>query len=190
MTTNNERTIMEAERLWHKRLSDFEVYDRIEFKVIPRYKTSGLSGDEWRQHVEVTFFFKGKEVKSFGCRDMQIALALAGGRVITWSDEGIADEILAMEKAGLCDQPSCEKPSVGRLRIKEEFGDRGEKLEQKEGPSGYYRQFCKTHIRRGDCSREDSDDNYIPLDGVDADASSNLMESPSAFGGVFKMPEP
>jgi hypothetical protein len=124
--------------------------------------------------------FKGIEVRSFGCRDMQIALALAGGRIIEWSDEGIDDKILAAEDAGICDQPSCAKPSVGRLLIKEAFSDRGDKLH----PDDYqhrnaYRQFCKTHIRRGDCSREDCDDNYEPLDGATADDSTNTQESPS-----------
>ena len=174
----------------HKRLSDWEWYDRIEFKVIPRYKTSGLSGDEWRQHVEVTFFHKGTEVRSFGCHDMSIALALASGRMVEWSDEGVPDVILKMESDGICDQPSCAKPSVGRLLIKEAFGGRGEKLHPDDyGHRNGYRQFCRTHIRRGDCSREDCDDNYEPLDGVTADDSTNLEESPSAFGGVIKLDE-
>lgn len=167
--------------MFHKHLSDWENYDRIEFKIVPRYKTSGLSGDEWRQHVEVTFYFKGIEVRSFGCRDMQCALALAPGRVLSWSDEGIADSVIDMERSGICDQPSCDKPSVGRLRIKEEFGDRGQRLHPEESLRGNaYRQFCKTHIRRGDCSREDSDDNYEPMDSVGADASTNIIESPSS----------
>jgi hypothetical protein len=72
------------------------------------------------------------------------------------------------------------------LLIKEAFNDRGDKLH----PDDYqhrnaYRQFCKTHIRRGDCSREDCDDNYEPMDGISADSSTNVEESPSAFGGVI-----
>lgn len=32
---------------------DWELFDRMEFQVVPRYKTSGLSGNEWRYHVSV-----------------------------------------------------------------------------------------------------------------------------------------
>lgn len=170
----------------HKRLGDWENYDRIEFKVVPRYKTSGMSGDEWRQHVEVTCYFKGEAVFSFGCRNMRVAAALLPGKMITESDNGIQDAVLKREDGDACDQPSCESKSIGRFLIKEAFGDRGEKLH----PGDYshrnaYRQFCARHVRRGDCSREDCDDNYEPLDGITAESSTNIEESPSAFGGVI-----
>jgi len=29
----------------------------------------------------------------------------------------------------------------------------------------WYRQFCQRHLQRGDCSREDSDDNYAVVSG-------------------------
>lgn len=32
----------------YKRHPDFETYDRITIDTVERYKTSGLSGDEWR----------------------------------------------------------------------------------------------------------------------------------------------
>ena len=176
---------------FHKRLNDWENYDRIEFKVVPRYKTSDLSGDEWRQHVEVTCYFKGEPVLSFGVRDMAIALALTPGKLITESNNGIQDAVIKREHDGACDQPSCEKQSVGRFLIKEEFSERGHKLDKADSHGlRYYRQFCKTHLRRGDCGREDSDDNYEPMDAVTADDSTNLEESPSAFGGVIKLDPP
>lgn len=172
------------DRLWHKRVDDFESFDRITFEVVPRYKTSGLSGDEWRQHVEVTFWFKGEKVHSAGFRDMQAALLMTGSEWVR-AQEPIPDRVIELERAGLCDQPSCAEKSVGRLKIKQEF-ERGHRLHEDETKwSDKYRQFCKKHIRRGDCSREDSDDNYEPMDGVSADASTNLEESPSAVMPVF-----
>lgn len=170
--------MIKEKSLWHKRVDDFESFDRIEFVVVPRYKTSGLSGDEWRQHVQVNFYFKGEIVHEEGYRDMQTALMLAPGAYFKATCP-IPDRVLEMERIGLCDQPSCASPSIGRLELKQEF-ERGRRLHEDETKFGrYYRQFCAKHIRRGDCSREDSDDNYIPLDGPAAEASTNLEESPS-----------
>ena len=164
---------------YHKRLPDFETFDEIRLYVVPRFKTSGLSGDEWRQHVQVDFFFKGVKTFEFGCRDMNAAAMLLGARMIESGDHGISDKSLALEDGGICDQPSCREPSVGRLLIKTEF-TRGEKLDPSDIHSRKYRQFCAKHIRRGDCDREDCDDNYEPMDGVDASASTNKEESPSS----------
>jgi hypothetical protein len=166
--------------LWHKRLSDFESFDKITFEVIPRYKTSGMSGDEWRQHVEVKFWFKGEEVHSSGYRDMQAALTMVGAEWIK-AQEPIPERVIEIERAGACDQPSCPNASEGRLRLKEEF-ERGHKLHPDESKYHVaYRQFCKRHIRRGDCSREDSDDNYEPMDAASAADSTNVESSPSVM---------
>ena len=165
----------------HERLPDFETFDEIRMYVVPRYKTSGMSGDEWRQHVQVDFFFKGVKTFEFGCRDMSAATMLVGARMIEAGDHGISDKAIALEASGVCDQPSCREQSVGRLLIGKRFV-RGQPLD----PSDYsgrqnvaYRQFCAKHIRRGDCDREDCDDNYTRMDGIGAEASTNKEESPS-----------
>ena len=145
--------------LWHKRLSDFHAFDRITLEIVPRYKESHLSGDEWRQHVEVKFFFKGHEVHNFGCRDMEAAMMRLGWEWLQVTGP-IPDKVIEVEKDA-CDQPSCTNPPVVRCTIKEEFSRSGEKLDASDIHSKHYRQFCKRHQRRGDCSREDGDDNYI-----------------------------
>ena len=38
---------------------DDEWYDEIRVTTVPRFKTSGLSGDEWRRSAKVTFLRKG-----------------------------------------------------------------------------------------------------------------------------------
>jgi hypothetical protein len=147
------------EKLWHKRLTDFEPFDKITFEIVPRYKESGLSGDEWRQHVEVTFWFKGHEVHSFGCRNMESASMMLGHHLINAACP-IPDKVIDVEK-DMCDQPSCVQPPVYRYILKEEFSRSGEKLDSKNGCGRHYRQFCERHRKRGDCGREDSDQNYI-----------------------------
>jgi len=172
-----------VKNLHHKRLPDWETFDRITFEVVPRYKTSGLSGDEWRQHVEITFWHKGEAIVTAGARDMQSALLLAGAKYL--ENQGpIPNEVIKLDET-LCDQPSCVRTAEGRFRIKEEFSERGFKLHADE--SRYhdsYRQFCKKHVRRGDCSREDSDDNYEALDAATPGDSTNVEESPAGVAAV------
>lgn len=172
-----------GDKLWHKRLPEFESFDRIELQVVPRYKTSGLSGDEWRQHVSVKFFFKGEVVHETGWNTMRNALMLLAGEWLR-AQEPIPSRIIEMEHEGLCDQPSCPNRAEGRFRLKRLTSDRGDYLDPADQHMQYYRQFCKRHLRRGDCSREDADDNYEPLDGIGPDASTNVVESPSAAVAV------
>lgn len=147
-----------GDKFWHKRLSYFQAFDKITLEIVPRYKTSGLSGDEWRQHVEVTFFFKGNEVHNFGARDMDAAALILGGHLLNIQSP-LPDKVLDLEKIK-CDQPSCSNPPVRRYVLKEEFSRNGEKLDASDIYSKKYRQFCDKHKTRGDCGREDSDNNY------------------------------
>jgi len=157
--------------LIHKRLPEFECFDRITLEVVPRYKMSGLSGDEWRQHVQVNFYFKGDLIHEARFKDMKSAAMLLGAELVH-NSSSIAGRVLALEKE-LCDQPSCANRPTHHYFLKEEFSDLGKKLDANDLYSqqwdvlGYglgsrkYRQFCGTHEIRGDCGREDSDRNYI-----------------------------
>lgn len=181
------RTTVNGVEFWHKRLPDWEPFDEMRFKVIPRYKTSGLSGDEWRQHVQVEFLHKGKVVHEAGFRDMATALRHAPVEMDKATCP-IPEEVIKLER-GLCDQPSCQLPPIGRLAIKRETSDRGDWLDPAHAYGRKYRQFCSVHIQRGDCSREDCDDNYEPLDSATASASTNVQESPSILGAVIELAE-
>ena len=144
----------------HKRLPDFEMYDEIRFSVLPRYKQSELSGDEWRQSIVVHFMFKGEPIKTFTASDMRTALLLAGGWYLT--DSFLSDRQLELEKAK-CDQPNCLREDVTKVQIIRETADDGSWLETSEYLTPHYRQFCPDHITRGDCGREDADSNYTEI---------------------------
>lgn len=145
---------------FQKRLPDFEVFDKITMEVIPRYKQSGLSGDEWRQHVEVTLYFKGKEIKRFGARTMHIASMMLGHELIfITEDESIPDKVRELEKVK-CFQSSCDQDATTKNYLKNLFSSSGMKLDASEIHFPYYRKFCDKHSTRGDCSREDCDKNY------------------------------
>lgn len=151
-----------GDSMHHKRLSEFHSFDRITFRIVPRYKMSGLSGDEWRQHVEIEFWFKGEVVHTARARDMEAAFMLAPAAWIN-AQEPIPDRVIALERER-CDQPSCELVATSRYRIKQEYSRSGEKLDQDDIYAKHYRQFCERHKTRGDCSREDSDDNYEQIE--------------------------
>jgi hypothetical protein len=147
-----------GDKVWHKRHSKWEAFDRIELDVVPRYKTSGLSGDEWRTYVAVRFSFKGVVVHEWQTRDMQTAILLLGYEW-TRQQEPIPTEVIEREK-GRCDQPGCANEAPRRFLLKSLFSDHGDRLDPADQSLRYFRQFCDEHAQRGDCGREDSDANY------------------------------
>lgn len=168
-------------RLWNKRLRQFEPYDRITMEIVPRYKTSGLSGDEWRQNIWIRFWFKGEAVHEFTSSTMENAASRLSGELLNASLP-IADQILKLEPVK-CDQPGCENAPVARFKLKKIYCSEGKPHDEEWSTS--YRKFCEKHLRRGDCGLEDADSNYEPLDEKSAKDSTNTEESPSAFGGVI-----
>ena len=148
-----------TDREFQKRLPEFEVFDKITMEIVSRYKQSELSGDEWRQHVEVTFYFKGEAVKRYGCRDMTAAQQLLGWHLIHLSgeqyDEAIPDKVRELEEIK-CFQPSCCNDATHRLYLDQLFSETGQKLDPEEKAFKYYRKFCPNHLTRGDCSRRRS----------------------------------
>ena len=144
--------------LWHKRLPDWEPFDRITMEIVPRYKTSDLSGDEWRQSVKVSFWFKGNIIREYTTSSMKYAILCLGKE---WASllGPFPEAVIESEKI-LCDHPSCIDTAVNKYLIKQEFSSVGEKLDPSDRYGQVYRQFCDKHSQRGDCSREDSDDNY------------------------------
>ncbi len=148
---------------WHKRHHDWEAFDKIEIVTVPRYKTSGLSGDEWRVSATVRCWFKGVVVLELGgFSDMETARRMLDGKLLEAAFP-IPDGVIAREKTA-CDQPGCGSDAIVRLKLKRLTSERGEYLHEQEHSSTCYRQFCDAHRERGDCGREDADDNYEPID--------------------------
>lgn len=167
---------------WHERLPDFEIIDEVDIRIIPRYKTSGLSGDEWRQSVRVTAKFKGVTVFEKTVRGMETACGMVYAFKIHASDEGIPEQVLQRE-GECCDQPSCCNPATNFYMLKKRHspGNHFAKSAWKPGYRGYYRQFCNRHAQRGDCCLNDADQNYVPIiGGPESSAMPDEDESPSA----------
>lgn len=173
------------------RLSDDEFVDEIRITTVPRFKTSGLSGDEWRTSVEVVVYRKGREIgrRSWG----RIEHALA--RLKPWIDDDllcpVADPQMARD---LCMQPGCAEPWTVEYRMTHTGCSRcGNRSANNEEWQDYRRRFCARHARRGDQGCDDADDIYRPVDGGQPPSEQIVRvedESPSVFGGVIELGGP
>lgn len=137
---------------------DAQAFDEIRINTIPRYKQSGLSGDEWRISASIKLFRKGKMVHEESFRNVETCAKFLPFVIAKAQDEGKAYFAGEYER---CDQEGCKELATVYLKIKKEFccGWGGCGTEKKQY-GDKYRKFCKQHKRRGDCGLEDADSNY------------------------------
>lgn len=153
-----------------KRHNEDDHIDEVRIVVRERYKTSGLSGDEWRFHRVIEFYRKGVALhEEVFNGDMQAVVAFVPLVMARFLDNGLDNH---MEH--LCFQPGCREPATSEYELIEEFGRRGETLATEDALSPYHsarRRFCQKHLRRGDCAREDCDANYRVISGYGPDGA-------------------
>lgn len=146
-------------------------FDGVHIALQPRFKTSEVSGDEWRFSWRVWLVRKGVMLTeleyghgSDGTRDLErvlmwVAASLAKQR----TDEEVANYHLATD--GKCANPGCTKEGVVLYkRIKHGCGHCGHREPCTHSWEHHIR-FCMDHAIRGDASLDDSDDNYEQIDG-------------------------
>ena len=158
----------------HRRHEDDEYIDEIRIDLVPRFKTSEMSGDEWRVSGRVRFFRKGHEVWSRSFSKLSTAV-----NALSWfwmvADEGPPDEwkmLTKEQELALCQQPGCSDASVKRYRFKKIRDCKQSGRMYEPDPSfEYVTAFCARHAHRGDCGLEDTDDNYEILSGGNNQAS-------------------
>ncbi len=139
---------------WHAQKPDAQAFDRIEIITVPRYKESGLSGDEWRISGAIIFYRKGREVHRITTRNVQSAchhLSYHHDAAVENGRGFFAGEPFA------CDQEGCTEPPTVWYRLKKQYCREGHASDPHRET---YRQFCDRHATRGDCGLEDSDSNY------------------------------
>ena len=167
---------------------DAQAFDEVRIVTVPRYKTSGMSGDEWRISATIQFWRKGVlRHESAGFRMVETALAFAPAE---WHRACAAGAAYFASQGDWCDQEGCHEIAETVLRLKQRYcdGPRG-CGEVKTGHDEKRRQFCARHVRRGDCGREDADTNYeiVSGPGLAGGRPEPSDESPSAFGGVVEL---
>ena len=172
----------------HNRHADDEGIDRIEISVVPRYKTSDLSGDEWRVSAKIVFGYKGHVIYERTFAKVEWAVAALPYLLMTFRDE--EGQPTTKPAQHPCDQPGCWEPATVSYRMKATWDDLGHKSEIPKG-FGYTRAFCERHSTRGDCGLDDADANYEVVgsaDSVKAPPTSDIR--PSVFGGIIDLRSP
>lgn len=142
-----------------KRHRDFTSFDKITLEVEERWKESSLSGDEWRFSITTKFWFKGMLIGQYSAHNMTQAILNLGS---TWSrlQSPLPNCVLEREEK-MCCQPGCKNEATRFYQLRETFARDGSGPIQSYGT--HFRQFCDKHSKRGDCSREDADANYVEI---------------------------
>lgn len=184
---------MRQDRAHYERHHDDEIIDRITIEVVPRYKTSGLSGDEWRVSAVIKLWRKGEVMVESHHGKIADAVSYLPWLLRTWT-EGGEDEVerrwieRIRKDEKTCHQPGCSEPATVVYSIKQRFSREG----YEENPENRYgdarRAFCARHSTRGDCGLEDADRNYAVVTGETTPPRPE-DEKPAVFGGVVVMEE-
>lgn len=144
---------------------DAQAFDEVRFITVPRYKTSDMSGDEWRISITMQFYRKGNLVhEEAASGKMESAMSFAGFKYARACDDGHA---FYAGEGDYCDQEGCANKATVTYRLKKEWCSRcGSDKEAIGilGQEGTIRRFCEEHKRRGDCGLEDADINYELID--------------------------
>ncbi len=150
-----------------ERKPDAQAFDEIRIVTVPRYKTSGLSGDEWRISASARFFRKGVQVHEDGRNTLAGVAKHLAHMLDKATDEGRA--YFAGER-DVCDQEGCAEKAVVALAMKKErcCNQTSVCTPVNEAVGIPVRLFCERHRRRGDCDMTDCDANYyeIPMSEI------------------------
>lgn len=156
-------------RPWFRRHEDDEWVDEIRFTTVPRFKESGLSGDEWRVSVRVDYMRKGVVVfsESYGRMTWAIAHVARHAAGLHPGDFPHDELLISPEQyreldEERCMQPGCPEPwDVELEQTHRGCGRCGAITEH--GHQEVHRRFCDKHKHRGDSDLDDMDEHYTPV---------------------------
>jgi len=148
---------------YYPRHHDDEWVDEVHITTVPRFKQSGLSGDEWRTSAIVQIQRKGVVLRERSYHSIAIALDYIGSIV------GFAPASYDREEAGwdsstgeaLCFQPGCSEYATIEVRKIREACRSGH-VTSLDGREARVR-WCEKHKHRGDAGLDDADTNYEPI---------------------------
>ena len=170
---------MTQPRLHH----DDEWYDEVRITTIPRYKTSNLSGDEWRTSAQVQILRKGVVLAEQRFSKVDVA-----ARWLVWGLVSDDTDLWQPDlPPDLCSQPGCPDTAITVYRIKTLYEKNGSRSEHQLDDQT--RQFCGRHAERGDSDLEDRDANYEVLSGPGPLGAQQEADdiNPAAFVGIIDL---
>jgi hypothetical protein len=140
---------------------DAQAFDEVRIFTVPRYKTSGLSGDEWRISATIQLLRKGKVVAERGAGTVESAAQFLPAFILQSIDDGLG---YFAGEGDVCDQEGCSNPATVTYKLKKHYCKEGHESEIVFGAQ--IRRFCQKHSKRGDCGLDDADRNYELLEGT------------------------
>ena len=159
--------------MYHVDHPDDERYDEIHIQVVPRWKESELSGNEWRFSYVAKVKRKGETILEISASRLEWLLAGLRWRMIVVGEEGKVDTDAWDRTKDKCDQPGCRNLATIFYKRLKRYTKSGQEL----APSTYYdgkeyRKFCEQHKFRGDCGLDDADHNYNKIRDPEARRTS------------------
>ena len=142
---------------------DYQGFDEVRIFTQPRYKMSGLSGDEWRISGVIQLFKKGQLRHEQGFSNVQNA-AHALSYVMMHAHDDAKASYIGTE--GICQQEGCSDTATVQYRVLKEFCRDHPHQHQTELTETVIREFCAKHSKRGDCAFDDADANYALISGI------------------------
>jgi len=142
---------------------DRQAFDEVRMTTMPRYKMSGLSGDEWRISAKVEFLYKGQVVYEFDTQNIDVAIQLIQYHSIKEQEPIPYNPSEFWDK--YCNQEGCKNIATITYKVKNRYCREGHKSDVL---GIEVRRFCEKHKTRGDCGLEDTDANYELIENKDA----------------------
>ncbi len=161
--------------------SIYQSYDQVVKTTKYRYKMSKASGNEWRSKWDSQYFLKGVDV-TYAVKHIYDNY---NGNLI--SEEFDFNKLSKIDQSKImecCYQKGCSElyTRIYRLKYKYFFLYSYDKKVEKTS-TDLCRCFCERHATRGDCSLEDSDDNYEQIEGPEG-PSLGAKESDISYSGI------
>lgn len=176
---------MNAERILlvrRRHPDDRSFFDAFEVQRIEHYKTSSLSGDQWRFRWIVRLYRKGVAYveRIVGGHDGAFAATVAAEGLAIGSEvfgaSGWTTLLEVPSEEGTCCQPCCAKPATVRYAMRLEYDQTCFFSRAVPDDCVYYREFCEDHRERGDAGLDDGGTNYIEIPNESADETAAPTE--------------
>lgn len=148
-------------------------YDNITIDIVPRYKQSYMSGDEWRFSYRARVWWKGFLIGSHAMSSME-HITRTLDHWLNYMNEIIEFHYRKYEdgsghedminfpdhrlQAEYCAQPGCPNKATHTF-VKKKTWTRNGMAETTKDTEVHAVRYCPLHTTRGDCALEDSDSN-------------------------------
>lgn len=154
----------------HELAPDYQSFDEVRIVTVPRFKTSGLSGDEWRISANIQFIKKGIVVAERAFNKVETAIELLPMMRVEWAEMGqdeVKDARKKIDSEQFCDQEGCNEKATVFYEMEHRDCSRcgSRKMVEDNKYLGIpYAQFCERHKYRGDSDLQDNDKNYKQIE--------------------------